>query len=78
MNDGKNSKTALSFWSSAKKQEPGMQEEIIDNLFKNVLRYLFFMAGMCIASVIIVQILIYIADVLGYAAQDIVIWISQQ
>ena len=53
-------------------------ESLTDNLFKNVLRYLFFMAGMCIASVIIVQILIYIADVLGYAAQDIVIWISQQ
>ena len=55
-----------------------MQEEITDDLFKNVLRYLFFMAGMCIASVIIVQILIYIADVLGYAVQDIVIWIDQR
>ena len=52
-----------------------MQEEITDNLFKNVLRYLFFLAGMCIASVIIDIILIYIADVLGYAVQDIVIWI---
>ena len=55
-----------------------MQEEITDDLFKNVIRYLFFMAGMCIASVIIVLILIYIADVLGYAAQDIVIWIGQR
>lgn len=55
-----------------------MQEEIIDTLFKNVLRYVIYMAGMCIASVIIVQILIYIADVLGYAAQDIVIWIGQR
>lgn len=41
-----------------------MQEEIIDNLFKNVLRYLFFMAGMCIASVIIVQILIFCVDII--------------
>jgi len=49
-----------------------MQEEIIDNLFKNVLRYIFYMAGMCIASVIIVQILIFVADVIGYTAQDII------
>ena len=55
-----------------------MQEEITDDLFKNVLRYLFFMAGMCIVCGGIVQILIYIADVLGYAVQDIVIWIDQR
>lgn len=55
-----------------------MQEEITDDLFKNVLRYVIYMFGMCIASVIIVQILIYIADVLGDAAQDIVIWISRR
>ena len=53
-----------------------MQEEITDNLFKNVLRYLFFMAGMCIASVIIVQILIFVADVIGYTAHDIVVYLA--
>lgn len=54
-----------------------MQDEsLTDDLFKNVLRYLFFMAGMFVAGFIIVQILIYIADVLGYAAQDIVVYLA--
>jgi len=42
-----------------------MQEEIIDNLFKNVLRYLFFMAGMCIVCGGIVQILIFCVDIIS-------------
>lgn len=42
-----------------------MQEEITDDLFKNVLRYLFFMAGMCIVCVGIVQILIFCVDIIS-------------
>ena len=41
-----------------------MQEEITDDLFKNVLRYLFFMAGMCIVCGGIVQILIFCVDII--------------
>ena len=76
MNDGKKGKTCLPCGHVAGIKAKEMEDEIIDTLFKNVLRYLFFMAGMCIASVIIVQILIYIADVLGYAAQDIVVYLA--
>lgn len=53
-----------------------MQEEIIDNLFKNVLLYVLYLAGMFVAGFIIIQICIFIADVLGYAAQDIVVYLA--
>lgn len=50
-----------------------MEDEIIDNLFKNVLRYVIYMAGMFVAGFIIVQILIFLVDVIGYTAQGIVV-----
>ena len=55
-----------------------MQEEITDNIFKNVLLYVLFFIGLNIFGFIIVQILIFLVDIIGYAAQDIVVWISQQ
>ena len=53
-----------------------MEDEIIDNLFKNVLRYVIYMAGMFVAGFIIVQILIFLVDVIGYTAQDIVVYLA--
>ena len=64
MNDGKKSEAHLSCGHVAGIKAKEMEDEIIDTLFKNVLLYLFFMAGMCIASVIIVIILIFYVDII--------------
>ena len=55
-----------------------MQEEITDDLFKNVLLYVLFFIGLNIFGFIIVQILIFLVDIIGYTAQDIVVWISRR
>jgi len=65
LNDGTKGKTCLPCGHVAGIKAKEMEDEIIDTLFKNVLRYLFFMAGMCIVCGGIVQILIFCVDIIS-------------
>ena len=76
MNDGKKGKTCLPCGHVAGIKAKEMEDEIIDNLFKNVLRYVIYVAGMILAGFIIVQILIFLVDVIGYTAHDIVVYLA--
>lgn len=54
-----------------------MQDEsLTDDLFKNVLLYVIFFIGLNIFGFIIVQILIFLVDIIGYTAQDIVVYLA--
>ena len=53
-----------------------MQEEITDDLFKNVLRYVLFFIGLNIFGYITIKVMIFLVDIIGYTAQDIVVYLA--